>query len=167
LFEGDELPAAGTSCQPIFLNPGEGTLCSCISTSRIDFAIKIGSQFFRICFWLRSWSRLQFQIRDPIAHDVLKNLLCRTYSHSVILWKCEGDPLSPPEGEAPQGGKPPWPPVLSFSFRHPFTAWSTKARVDEIPSARGSIADQSMISGRSSHENTPAGFFCTGPLMKP
>jgi len=25
-----------------------------------DPAIKIGSQFFRICFWLRSWSRLQF-----------------------------------------------------------------------------------------------------------
>ena len=37
----------------------------------------------------------------------MKIMLYRYHSHGVILWNYEGDPLSPPEGEAPQGGKPP------------------------------------------------------------
>ncbi|PKL64125.1 MAG: hypothetical protein CVV32_10755 [Methanomicrobiales archaeon HGW-Methanomicrobiales-3] len=43
----------------------------------------------------------------PTAAFITIFLLCRNHSHSVILWSCESDPLSPPVGEAPQGGKLP------------------------------------------------------------
>ena len=54
------------------------------------------------------------------------------------------------EGGTPKGASPLDPRFYHFSFKSPFTACSTKARVDETPSARGPIADQSMISGRFS-----------------
>jgi len=57
---------------------------------------------------------------------------------------CEGDPLSPPEGEAAQGGMPPRPPVLyHFSQRilHPVLLHG--ASPDEAASARGFIVIQS------------------------
>jgi len=66
-------------------------------------------------------------------------LIWRNHSHSVILWNCEEDTISPSEEEAPQGGKPPKSPVLSFSFRRPFPACSTgrgsmRPRAPVVPS---------------------------------
>jgi hypothetical protein len=47
---------------------------------------------------------------------------------------CEGDPLSPPKGEAAQGGNPPWPPLFLAIFTHkihyPFDAPRGEGRRD-------------------------------------
>jgi hypothetical protein len=60
-------------------------------------------------------------------------------------WICEGDPHSPPEGEASQGGKSPLTPLSDFFFLCPIKAILHGARVDETPSARGSIAIESRV----------------------
>jgi len=62
------------------------------------------------------------------------------------LWNCEGDPLSLPEGEASQGGKPSKPPVSTIHFQVPINSLLHGARVDETPSARGPIPIQYYLS---------------------
>jgi len=54
-----------------------------------------------------------------------KIMLWRNHSQGIILWNCEVDPHSPPEGEATCGGKPPTPRFQSSIFRCPLTPGST------------------------------------------
>jgi len=91
-------------------------------------------------------------VSTPIIYSSGNPFFMGKHSLRVLCGIARVTPSLPQRGRHPKGASLLDPRFQSSIFRCPLMVCSTKARVDETPSARGPIADQSMISGRFSTE---------------